>query len=162
MLSCLYNGSSSKHLTKTVRYTVVTTTELYSPCEPLFILLYIPLLCFAFLIYQYSKIDFYWIKQKQMRAYERDDQACIISECDSADLCSGGVRERDSEAQRCSEGDGWGGLRLQRAHPTTAVHHADGLCHCQRSVTRLIILKVITLSRSRFSLNGWDSHIDVP
>lgn len=46
----------------------------------------------------------------------------------------GGVREWNSEAQRCSEGDGWGGLRLQRAHPAAAFHHADSLRHSQRSV----------------------------
>lgn len=59
---------------------------------------------------------------------------CYICTC-AACLCPGGVRERDSEAQRRSEGDGRGGLRLQRADPAAAVHHADGLRHCQRSVT---------------------------
>lgn len=80
-----------------------------------------------------------------------------ISDCNNAAVCPGGVWERDSEAQRCSEGDGRGGLCLQRTHPTAAVHYADSLCHCQRSVTGFSILTLSQSHRLLFSHHG-QSH----
>lgn len=101
-----------------VRHMVVTTTEFCSPSETLFILLYIAylLFLFVFFIYQDSKKGFNGIEpknsQKEINKYPKQirgtslyiskisfkftalhkmTKSCIMCECNTADVCSGGV-----------------------------------------------------------------------